>query len=75
MSSEVQVIWRQESPSPAQQAAWERLWAWLLAAPTPETMMPLAAVPRGRHDDDADFPGDSKRLDTPDDNSETSDAV
>ena len=42
----------------------------------PQTPIPLGtADPRGIHDDDADFPGDSKRLDTPDDISETPDAV
>jgi hypothetical protein len=31
------ITWRQESPTPAQRAAWERLWARLLGHPGPET--------------------------------------
>jgi hypothetical protein len=31
------ITWRQESPTPAQRAAWERLWARLLGHPGPAT--------------------------------------
>ena len=36
------ITWRQEPPTPAQLAAWDRLWAWLLAPVDagPETAQP-----------------------------------
>jgi hypothetical protein len=49
------ISWRQEHPTPAQRAAWERLWARLLGQPAPETRQPQDwAGPRATDDDDQD---------------------
>jgi hypothetical protein len=39
------ITWRQEPPTPAQRAAWERLWARLLGHPGPETSQPQEETP------------------------------
>jgi hypothetical protein len=41
---QVHITWRQEPPTPAQRAAWERLWARLLGHPGP-TPQPQEETP------------------------------
>jgi len=39
------ITWRQESPTPAQRAAWDKLWTLLLGQPGPETRQPQEDSP------------------------------
>jgi hypothetical protein len=39
------ITWRQEPPTPAQRAAWDKLWARLLSPPGPETPQPQEDPP------------------------------
>lgn len=43
--SEVCITWRSTPPSPAQLAAWDRLWTRLLGHPDPETPQPQKDTP------------------------------
>jgi hypothetical protein len=49
------ITWLQEPPTPAQRAAWDKLWARLLDHPGPETPQPQDwAGPRATDDDNQD---------------------
>jgi hypothetical protein len=62
------ITWRQEPPTPAQRAAWERLWARLLGHPGPETPQPQEDTPgavdgatvRGGHNSNEDTTNDNR---------------
>ena len=52
---QVHITWRQEPPTPAQRAAWDKLWTRLLGQPGPETRQPQDwAGPRATYDDEQD---------------------
>ena len=45
-SEQCHITWRQGPPTPAQRAAWDRLWRRLLGSPGPETTeAPGAEIP------------------------------
>jgi hypothetical protein len=39
------ITWREETPTPAQRAAWDKLWTRLLGHPGPETPQPQEDTP------------------------------
>jgi hypothetical protein len=51
---QVHITWRQEPPTPAQRAAWERLWARLLGQPVLTPQPQDWAGPRAAYNDEQD---------------------
>jgi hypothetical protein len=48
------ITWRQAPPTPAQRAAWDKLWTRLLGPPDPETPQPQEDPPGATQHDGSD---------------------